>query len=284
MKLLEKEKIRNFFQKNPKFIEMIALAIMTIVFLLAFYYIIKHNNPFIFILSFLLLAIILLVFHFFVKDRFARRFLLKCLIFPIIVILMMIFFLTYFNISDGKAENLNHYEIKFDLYILDNATSLAKFNEDLQIANKIWGGYNISLILESPYFINTNLNDEDKSFLLNNNATEEDCLKYNEIINSFSENFTKLKVVILSSDSKHKGRGCICGCNSVILEPKRELLFDLTGWNLAHEFGHIFGLIDLRNRWNLMCDEFKMIKPKFLNKKQINSVSQKIESFLAFKT
>ena len=266
-------------KKNPKLIEMIALLIMMIVFLFAFYYIIEHNNPFIFILSFLLLSIIILAFYFFIKDKFARRFLLKCLMFPILVILMMIFFLTYFNISDGKAENLNHYEIKFDLYILDNATSPTKFNKDLQIANKIWERYHVSLILENSYFIDTNLNDEDKSFLLNNNATKEDCLKYNEIINSFSKNSSKLKAIILSSDSKHKGRGCICGCNSVILEPKRELLFDLTGWNLAHEFGHIFGLIDLRNRWNLMCDEFKVIRPKFLNKEQFNSISQKIESF-----
>ena len=62
MKILEKEKIRNFFQKNPKLIEWVALAIIMIVFLFAFYYIIKHNNPFIFILSFLVLAIIILVF------------------------------------------------------------------------------------------------------------------------------------------------------------------------------------------------------------------------------
>jgi len=278
MKLLEKEKIRNFFQKNPKVIEMTALAVMMIVFLFAFYYIIKHNNPFIFILSFLLLTIIILVFYFFVKDKFAKRFLLKCLIFPIFVILMMIFFLAYFNISGGRAENLTHYEVKFDLYILDNATSLAKFSEDLQIANKIWARYNISLILEDLYFIDTNLSDDDKSFLLNNNATEEDCTKYNDTINSFSENSTKLKAIILSSDSKHKGRGCICGCNSVIVEPKKELLFDLTGWNLAHEFGHIFGLSDLRNRWNLMCDEFKILRPNFLNKEQFNSVSQKVKS------
>ncbi|MDP3026100.1 MAG: hypothetical protein Q8N63_00180 [Nanoarchaeota archaeon] len=190
----------------------------------------------------------------------------------------MVFFLAYFNISDGKAENLSYHEVKFDLYILDNATSLSKFNGDLQIANKVWERYNLSLILENTYFIDTNLNDDDKSFLLNNNATEEDCLKYNETINSFSKNSTKLKVIILSSDSKHKGRGCICGCNSVILEPKKELLFDLTGWNLAHEFGHIFGLVDLRNRWNLMCDEFKVVRPKFLNKEQFKSISQKIKS------
>ncbi len=277
--MLEKKKIRNFFQKNPKLIEMIALAIMMIVFLFAFYYIIKHNNPFIFILSFLLLAIIIIVFYFFAKDKFAKRFLLKCLIFPVFVVLMTIGILAYFNITDGKGENLNPYEVKFDLYILDNATSPTKFDNDLQTANKIWKKYNISLILEDSYFINTDLSDDDKSFLLNNNATEEDCLKYNETINSFSDNSTNLKVIILSSDSKHKGRGCICGCNSVIVEPKKELLFDLTGWNLAHEFGHIFGLSDLRNRWNLMCDEFKIMKPKFLNKEQFNSVSQKAKSF-----
>ena len=278
MKKLEKEKIRNFFQKNPKLIEGIALAIMMIVFLFAFYYIIKHNNPFIFILSFLLLAIIILVFYFFVKDKFAKRFLLKCLIFPVFVVLMTICILAYFNISDGKTENLTHYEVKFDLYVLDNATPPAKFDKDLQTANKIWAKYNLSLVLEKSYFIDTLLGDDDKSFLLNNNATEEDCVKYNEIVNSFSKNSTKLKVIVLSSDSKHKGRGCICGCNSVILEPKKELLFDLTGWNLAHEFGHIFGLNDLRNRWDLMCDEFKIMRPKFLNKEQFNSVSQKVKS------
>lgn len=191
----------------------------------------------------------------------------------------MIFFLAYFNISDGKAENLDSYEVKFDLYVLDNATSLAKFSEDLQIANKIWAKYNISLVLENSYFIATDLSDDDKSFLLNNNATEEDCIKYNDIINSFSKNSTKLKAIILSSDSKHKGRGCICGCNSIIVEPKKELFSDLTGWNLAHEFGHIFGLSDLRNRWNLMCDEFKIMNPKFLNKEQFNYVSQKVKFF-----
>jgi len=278
MRMLKKEKVRDFFQKNPKLIEIIALAIMMIVFLFAFYYIIKHNNPFIFILSFLLLTIIILVFYFFVEDRFAKRFLLKCLIFLVFVVLMTIGALAYFNMTDGKAENLNHYEVRFDLYVLDNATSLSKFNTDLQIANKIWGKYNISLILKNSYFIDSNLSDDDKSFLLNNNATEEDCIKYNKIINSFSNNSSKLKTIILSSDSTHKGRGCICGCNSVIVEPKKELLFDLTGWNIAHEFGHIFGLSDLRNRWNLMCDEFKILRPKFLNKEQFNSVSQKIKS------
>lgn len=276
--MMNLKNIKMFLRKNPKLIEGLALLIMMAAFFFAFYYIIKHNNPFVFILAFLLLTLIVLIFYFFTKDKFARRFLLKCLIFPVLVILILIFFLTYFNLNDGKAENLNYYEVKFDLYILDNATSLIKFSNDLEIANQIWRRYNIFLILEDSFIVSTNLSEEDKSFLLNNNATEEDCSRYNELINSFSENSTRLKVVLLSSGSKHKGRGCICGCDSVIVEPKKELLSDLTGWNLAHEFGHIFGLIDLRNRWNLMCDEFKLVKPKFLNKEQFRSISQKIKS------
>jgi len=262
-------------RKNPKLIEFGALGIMAIVFLFAFYYILKNNNPFMFILSFLILSIILLLFRFFVKDKFAKKFLLKCLIFPAIFILIMIIVLAYFNISDGKGENANSQSLEFDLYIINNSTTLEKFNHDLIKANKIWNKYDINLEMNKFYFIDS-LNETQTLFLLDVNATdEEECAKYRDII-SFS-NKSDMRVLVLDSDSKHKGRGCICGCDSVILEPKKELFRDLTGWNLAHEFGHIFGLVDLRNRYNLMCDEFKLIQPKFINQEQMDSVINKFK-------
>ena len=182
----------------------------------------------------------------------------------------MIIVLTYFNISESKGENSNSQNMKFDLYIINNSTTLEKFNHDLIRANKIWNKYNINLEMNKFYFIDE-LNENQTLFLLDVNATdEEECAKYLDII-SFS-NKSDMRVLVLDSNSKYKGRGCICGCNSVILEPKKELFRDLTGWNLAHEFGHIFGLVDLRNRYNLMCDEFKLIQPKFINQEQMDSV------------
>jgi len=39
---------------------------------------------------------------------------------------------------------------------------------------------------------------------------------------------------------------------------------------------NLFGLVDLKNRWNLMCEEFKIMGLRFLNKEQFRVISQKI--------
>jgi hypothetical protein len=188
----------------------------------------------------------------------------------------MIFTLINLNRIETKGENNTPSLLKFDLYIINQSISLEDFNKILIDANKIWGEYNVSFELNKIYW--ESLNDTEKSFLLEVNATNnEECKKYNQIIN-FSNN-SHLKVIILTNaNSSKKGRGCICGCESVIIGKEIVFFQDLTGWNFAHEFGHILGLLDLSNRYNLMCDELKLISPKFLNKNQTKSVTASINT------
>jgi len=182
--------------------------------------------------------------------------------------------LIYFNISERNYSNFEAREIGFDLYIVNNSIDHNKAIEEIDFANKLWGKYNISLKLNNTYNID-NLTNLDSDFLLEVNATNSDsCNVYLDKI-SFSNN-SKLRVIILSSNSKHMGRGCICGCNSIVLDSRKELSMDLTGWNLAHEFGHILGLIDIRNRYNLMDDEFKVFRPSFLNREQLGLIKNRI--------
>ena len=263
-----------YFKRNPKILEQLAFLFMAIVFFGLFYFLMKFSRSVIVLLSLIVISIIILISYFIYKNRFARRFLLKCLIFPILFIIIMLSCFVYFNISEGKGENSHHYQVNFNVYILDNSTTLEKFSNDLIIANNIWNNYNISLVLNKSYFIYGLLNDTEKSFLLNVNASNDsECLRYNQLLSKLSNNDTGLEVIVLGASSDYKGRACICGCKSIILENNKELFMDLTGWNLAHEFGHIFGLVDFRNRYNLMCDEFKFIKLSFLNKEQVKSVA-----------
>ncbi|MCK5624214.1 hypothetical protein KAI04_00035 [Candidatus Pacearchaeota archaeon] len=143
---------------------------------------------------------------------------------------------------------------------------------DLLKANEIWNEQNIFLRIKETFYIEE-IDFLEESFLLNVDATNKsECLKYNEII-SFS-NKSELRLILLDSESNHRGRGCICGCDSIVVDIKKELSLDLTGWNIAHEFGHLFGQFDIKNRYNLMCDQLKVIKPSFLNKKQIYSLTR----------
>jgi hypothetical protein len=267
-----------YFKKNPRVLESLSFLLMALVFLVFFYVLMSINKSVIVFLSFILMEIIIIIMYFLFKDKYAKKFLLKCLVFPALFIIIMISSFVYFNISEGKGVNLSPAEVYFDVYISDNSTTMDKFHQDLEVANKIWNQYNISLILNNSYFIEGSLNETEKSYLLDTNANESECIYYNEIISSFSNN-KNLKVIMINAESPHKGRGCICGCNSIILEGDTELFMDLTGWNLAHEFGHILGLFDLINRYNLMCDEYKSIRPNFLSKSQLESILENKERF-----
>lgn len=255
--------------KNTKQIELIYILIVGIIFGAFCVYLVKFTNPFIFIISFLIIIVLFSVLSLFFKDKFSKRLLLKGLIFPIFFILVIIISLIHINLLETKGENNTSTLIHFDLYIINNSISIDNFNQTLADANKIWKKYNITLELNKVYF--KNLNETEKYFLLNVNATDsKECERYKKLINFSDSNI--IKVIILDSNSSKKGRGCICGCDSIIIAREIILFKDLTGWNLAHEFGHMFGLLDLHNRYNLMCDELKIFNPTFLNKNQTKSV------------
>ena len=47
--------------------------------------------------------------------------------------------------------------------------------------------------------------------------------------------------------SKKMGRGNLCGHSFAIFQQEKIYFLDLTGWNLAHEIGHVLGLIHPNN-------------------------------------
>ncbi|MEM4605947.1 MAG: hypothetical protein QW103_02850, partial [Candidatus Pacearchaeota archaeon] len=102
---------------------------------------------------------------------------------------------------------------------------------------------------------------------------------YLPIINKITNNSPDKSIIYVKS-KKSGGRGSLCGHNFAIFNKEKILLRDLTGWNLAHEFGHVFGLEDKRNQYqsNLMNDRYKLFfYSSFLNQKQINVVKESIK-------
>ena len=89
-----------------------------------------------------------------------------------------------------------------------------------------------------------------------------------------------------------QGRGCLCGCDFIILNSQYKKL----GWNLAHELGHVMWAKIKCWKWNLMIeyspecsmtlfqgwshDLIKFFSPKFLNQEQIDNVKVSIQRFI----
>jgi hypothetical protein len=189
--------------------------------------------------------------------------------------------------SDPKGINTEHLEVKFNFYVVNNEISKNELLDYVKEANKIWNKYNISIVINNVEFVEINISDEKRTFLYTGisekNTTEQNekiCKEeYMPIINSITNNNPNMSIIFIEGKG-NSGRGNLCGHSFAIFQYEKLSLFgttvrDLTGWNLAHEIGHIFGLSDLKENYkiNLMNDKHKLFyKSDYLSQDQIERI------------
>jgi hypothetical protein len=243
-------------------------------------------HPLVLAFSFMLSAIIIFLYHHFTKRKFEgplRSFSKFFYLSTIILFLAVLFFSSY---GLEKGINLEPQRLTLDVYIVNEALSINEANNALDYSQSIWKDYNISLNFNNLNNPKINLSDEEIAFLFNNGTGLEDCLTYTDIISRITDNSQNLSVIFLNNrGNKHAGRGCICNCSFALVSPEKWWVFDFTGWNVAHEIGHVLGLTDIqyygRTRENLMNDETKkllFIKSGFLDQNQIDRVINKTKT------
>lgn len=240
------------------------------------------------ILSFALIAGagVLIFYHHFTKREFkgpiwsfSKFFFLSTLF----LFMSVIFFSSY---GLTKGINLEMQSIDFEVYIVNNALSSSGVNSALNYSKAIWEGYNISIVTDSIQYKDVNLSSDEILFLFNNGSNQEECLRYSQIMRKIIENSTKLSMIFLNNlNSGHAGRGCLCNCTFALISPEKLWFFDFTGWNVAHEIGHVLGLSDapyeVRFRKNLMNDETKRLlffNSDFIDQSQLDNVVNKSKS------
>ena len=179
--------------------------------------------------------------------------------------------------------------IPTNLYVVNNEASLKDIDEALRGANRIWNHYNISLKVKEIHFLESPIVNSDRKMMYE----EENCSALttltNHILGDTPNNSLNI-IFVNSSNSTVQGKGCVCDCNYILLDPKKGDV----GWNLAHEMGHMLSANVSFWQWNLMIecssecskpyalqgiehDLIKSLKPYFLSKTQISSVLNAIK-------
>jgi len=299
MYLVFKEFLEKFPKKKPKkqIPKNIAFFIYFLIYLFIFFsailifffsvnFLEELVHPLVLAFSFMLSAIIIFLYHHFTKKKFegplwsfAKFFYLS----TIILFLSVLFFSSY---GLERGINPEPQSLDFNVYIINDALSMEEVNTALKDSQFVWDNYNISLDFVNIDNKEVKFSNEDVAFLFNNGSSQEDCLIYSELISKITKDTTNLSVIFLKNDgNKHAGRGCICNCSFALVSPEKWWKIDFTGWDVAHEIGHILGLTDIqyygRVRKNLMNDETKkllFIKSDFLDQDQIDIVLNKTKT------
>jgi hypothetical protein len=257
-----------------------------LIFVLSVVFLGKLVHPLVLSFAFILSAIIIFLYHYFSKKEFkgplwsfSKFFFLAtfCLVFSVL-------FFAHYGLSEGI--NPEEKNVSFDVYVINNVLTDEKLTTALNDSSDLWSKYNVSIIYNSINKKEINLTSEEVSYLFNNGNSAEECTNYSAIINKIVDNSTELSIIFLdNNNSNHAGRGCLCNCSFALVSPEKLLFFDFTGWNVAHEIGHVLGLSDIqyygRTRVNLMNDEFKRLlffNSDFLDQSQINTILNKFNN------
>ena len=241
-------------------------------------------HPLVLGFSFMLSAIIIFLYHYFTKKEFKGVLWSFSKFFFLSTVILIISVLFFSNYGLVKGENFEPKNVSFDVYIVNNAISDERLISSLDSNSAIWNKYNISM----NYSIikkGINLTSEEVLYLFDKGGVEEDCLNYTRILNKVIDNSSKLSIIFLDNNSSgHAGRGSLCDHSFALVNPEKLWLFDFTGWNTAHEIGHVLGLLDIqyygRTKVNLMNDEFKklfLFNPDFLSQYQVDSIVNTIK-------
>jgi hypothetical protein len=211
----------------------------------------------------------------------------------LVIVLLSICILLYLISIPFEKRGINNekLELPLDIYIINNLTHLNDVNYFINRANDVWNKYNISLIVKNVTYSYKEIPSDEINLIFNKG----DCSSINSIINNLtinnSYNVTKL-IFLFNSGSINEGRACSCseGCNFIILNNRT---WKFSGWDLAHETGHILGAEKQCWKWNLMTERSsecqthnlfynsfqglsfalrKLFMPKFLNQKQLDVV------------
>ena len=206
----------------------------------------------------------------------------------IIVSIALILSLIIISIpQDQRGINLEPLEVRFNFYIVNNETNVDFLQDYIFESNKIWNKYNISIIAITIQNVEVNLTNEERAFLYTNISSakcqeenKKDCDEvYMPLINLITKNNPNMSIIFIGGEGA-SGRGSLCGHSFAIFRYEKNSWIDVTGWNLAHEIGHILGLSDSSNIYkiNLMNDKHKIFwKSSFLNQKDIETIVKVIK-------
>jgi hypothetical protein len=207
----------------------------------------------------------------------------------LIILFFLIILLVLVSIPHEKrGRNLEPLDVEFTFYIVNQEIDIISLERYIGEANEIWKKYNISILVKEIVNVQINLTDEERHMLYTNishmNAPEENqriCEEdYLPLIKQITDNSPDMSIIFLGG-TRNKGRGSLCGHSFAIFDKEKYSFRDLTSWNLAHEIGHVLGLIHPESRFklNLMIDTHKLFwKSGFLNQEQVNTVERTIAS------
>jgi len=279
---LKKKQINEKHLKILKECLYIAIFLFSIFFFLGVIQFLNYlAHPFIIAFSLLISSGIIVIYEV-IKRKVNKN---SRIIFSFLFILsslIMLMVTLLFHQNSLVGVNKNPQNISLDIYIINKILTKEKALDYVNEANKIWNKYNITIQINKIYFKNVNLSKDETDYLFKKGYTEEECINYSKILSKFIEN-NELKIIFLDDlENGIKGRGCICNCTFVIVAPEKILFKDFTGWNLAHEIGHLLGLEDIRSceriKKNLMNDEYKKVlwKSDYLTQDQVNKIINKV--------
>jgi hypothetical protein len=261
-------------------------SLMLLVFVAMLINSFKLLNSLILLMSLIASSTLIFVLYLFRKNPKEVPNILSLLL--VITTLFVILFLIIVSFpSEAKGINKDHLITEFNFYIVNNEIENKDLVSYISKANKIWNKYNITIHIENIYNVEINISDEERYFLYTNvsekNSEEENkriCEEeYMPLINQITSNNSNRSIIFIEGDGS-SGRGSLCGHSFAIFNREKFYFIDLTGWNLAHEIGHIFGLIHPENIYkiNLMTDKHKLFwKSSFLTQPQIENVKSTIQ-------
>ncbi|MFA5953333.1 MAG: DMT family transporter [Candidatus Pacearchaeota archaeon] len=246
----------------------------------------KLLHPLITILGVLFSSLI--IFILFMLQKSPKENINTISLFLVLVTLVMIGLVIYISLpSEPKGINLDHLDTKFNFYVINNEINKQDLDKYVFEADKIWNKYNISVLINKTYYVNINLSDKERAILYSKGNNETECWEegYMDLINRITNNSPNESIIFVSG-GENAGRGSLCGHSFAIFRHDKisylNLTFrDLTGRNLAHEIGHIFGLIHPEDHYklNLMTDSHKLFyKSHYLSQKQVDLIANNIKN------